>query len=399
MKSRLNPNPSHFRRTHADVDLRRIQHNYRAFEKLFPAGTFLCPMVKANAYGHGDTEVTRALREAGAKAVGVALVEEGEKIRRSGDRDPILVFGPVDLVAAEAALRETLTVVASDWTHLEALEGAANRLGASAIRIHLEFNTGMNRLGFDPKEAAKLEEWVRGHREFILEGVCTHLLRGNDAGQIGGESEQQLRRFARVVSEFSSHPNLKIHALNSSASINLWHRVCAEEDLGEGAKWPLGARPGIGLYGVEPPNDEDKKIGLKPAMALKSQLVAIHRVEMGARVSYGPTWTASSDTTVGVLPLGYADGYRRALSNKASVLFRGYRCPQIGTVCMDYFMIDLTEAEAETGSPAKLGEEVVLLGEQGGQAITPQDLADWAETIPYEILTGISDRVPRVYVR
>lgn len=399
MKSRLNPNPSHFRRTHAEIDLRRIQHNFHAFEKLLPPGTFLCPMVKANAYGHGDADVTKALRDAGSKAVGVALVEEGEKIRRSGDRDQILVFGPVDVVAAEAALREELTVVASDWSHLEALEAAAARLGASSVRIHFEFNTGMNRLGFDPKDSTKLAEWVRTHREFILDGVCTHLLRGNDAGEPGGESERQLRRFARAVAEFSSYPKLKVHALNSSASINLWKRVCEKEDLGEGAKWPLGARPGIGLYGCEPPNDEQLKIGLKPSMSLKSHLVAVHRVEMGERVSYGPTWTAGSPSTVGVLPVGYADGYRRSLSNKASVLFRGFRCPQIGTICMDYFMIDLTEAESETGSPAKINEEIVLMGEQGSEVITPQEVAEWAGTIPYEILTGISDRVPRVYIR
>ncbi|MES2965703.1 MAG: alanine racemase, partial [Bdellovibrionota bacterium] len=234
MKSKSSSNPSHFRRTHAEIDLRRIVHNFHSFGKLFPADTFLCPMVKANAYGHGDYEVTAALRSAGSKAVGVALVEEGEKLRRSGDRDQILVFGPVDLVAAEAALRETLTVVASDWSHLESLEAAAIRLGASAVRIHFEFNTGMNRLGFDVKDAKKLEEWVRSHRDFILDGVCTHLLRGNDAGQEGGESETQLRRFARAVTEFSSHPNLKVHALNSSASINLWKRVLEKENLGEG---------------------------------------------------------------------------------------------------------------------------------------------------------------------
>ncbi|MEK7356208.1 MAG: alanine racemase, partial [Bdellovibrionota bacterium] len=351
----------------------------------------------------GDTEVAQALRLAGCAAIGVALVEEGEKIRRAGDRDPILVFGPVDSVAAEAAIRESLTVVASDWSHLEALETAANRLGASAVKIHFEFNTGMNRLGFPVKEASRLEKWIRAHREFLLDGICTHLLRGNDAGEPGGESERQLRGLARALTEFASHSGLKVHALNSSASVNLWKRVCTEAELGDGATWPLGARPGIGLYGVQPPNDEDVEIGLKPAMTLKSQLVQIHDVEMGAKVSYGPTWTAASPTIVGVLPIGYADGYRRALSNKADVLFRGHRCPQIGTICMDYFMVDLTNAVEETGSPAKPGEEIVLLGEQIGPqgtiAITPQEMADWAGTIPYEILTGISDRVPRVYIR
>ncbi|MES2965704.1 MAG: alanine racemase C-terminal domain-containing protein, partial [Bdellovibrionota bacterium] len=158
-----------------------------------------------------------------------------------------------------------------------------------------------------------------------------------------------------------------------------------------------GARPGIGLYGCEPPTDEDTKIGLMPSLALKSHLAAVHKVEMGGRVSYGPTWTAGSEATVGVLPIGYADGYRRALSNKASVLYRGKRCPQIGTICMDYLMIDITEAE--DGISAKLGEEVVLIGEQGDEVITPQTMADWAGTIPYEILTGIGERVPRVYIR
>ena len=257
----------------------------------------------------------------------------------------------------------------------------------------------MNRLGFKPSESNRLEAWVREHRSFLLEGVCTHLLRGNDAGAPGGESESQLEALANAIKAFASHSNLYVHALNSSGAVNLWKRISDRAELTTGASAQLGARPGIGIYGCEPGSDEEIDLGLKPVMTLKTQIIEVHRVQMGSRVSYGPTWTAAADSTVGVLPIGYADGYRRALSNRAQVLVRGRRCPQIGTVCMDYFMIDLTALELETETQVRLGEEVVLLGEQSNERIHPQEVAEWAETIPYEILTGISERVPRVYIR
>lgn len=391
--------PSHYRRSVAEIDLRQIDRNFRSFVSLYPAGTFICPMVKANAYGHGDIEVARALRGAGAQHLGVALIEEGERLRHAGDRDPILIFGPVDTGSAETILRESLTAVASGWDQLHALESAYADVGTSTTRIHLEFNTGMNRLGFEWEEAPKLRQWLREHKEFKLEGVCTHLLRGNDAGDSTGESEIQLGRLLNVVEAFSDLPDLIVHALNSSAAVNIWNRKAEQKELGAATGKTLGLRPGIGLYGVQPPNDQHSEIQLKPVMSLKTHVISLHKVKKGDKVSYGPVWEAQRDATIATLPFGYADGYRRSLTNRAQVLFRGERAPVAGTVCMDYFMVDLTDIEAKTGKPVAIGEEIVLLGQQGKETITAVELADLAGTISYEIFTGVSDRVTRVYLR
>ncbi len=388
-------NGFHYRRSVAEIDLRRIENNYRAFAALVPEATFICPMVKANAYGHGDNEVAKALRHAGAKYLGVALVEEGETLRRGGDRGPVLVFGPADMGSAEAMLRENLTPVVSAWDQLEALEIAHAELGTSRVSLHFEFNTGMNRLGFEPHEVPKLKEWlVKMAKAYRLDGVCTHLFSGNDAGEASKYSDAQLSCFAEIAASF---PDVIVHALNSSGSVNIWKRLQDSKNVPASARKPLGLRPGIGIYGVNPGNDENAMIGLKPVMSVKTHIISLHRIAKGDNVSYGPSWTAERDSVVGTVPFGYADGYRRALSNKADVLMRGRRIKQIGTVCMDYFMIDLTDLDAE--KPVKSGEEVVLLGEQGREQITADELAQLAGTIPYEILTGISDRVTKTYLK
>lgn len=386
----------HYRRSVAEIDLRCLAHNFRAFKSLVPEGTFICPMVKANAYGHGDIECAKALRGAGAKFLGVALVEEGEQLRRGGDLQPILIFGPADLGSAEAILRENLTPVASSWDQLDALENAYTELGMSRYGLHLEFNTGMNRLGFEPGDVAKLKEWLASHsKQFRLDGICTHLFSGNDAGDAEKFSDQQLSCFAGIVDQFPRE--VIVHALNSSGSINIWARAHASKQLARSAARPMGLRPGIGIYGAEPQNDENAQIGLKPVMTLKTHIISIHRVKKGEKVSYGPTWTAERDSVIGAVPFGYADGYKRALSNKADVLVRGTRVKQAGTVCMDYFMIDLTDIDAREA--VGVGEEVVLLGAQGSEQVTADELAQHAGTISYEIFTGISERVTRTFLK
>lgn len=385
------------RKTFAEVDTRRIRSNFQAVKSLLPDGTFICPMVKANAYGHGDIEVSRALRKAGAPHLGVGLIEEGIGLRSSGDEGSLLMFGLFEKTSAEAILEYDLTPVISEWHQLESLQEVLKSDRDQSVKIHLKFNTGMNRLGFDVSQGAKIRSWLNDHRQFHLEGVCTHLLRGDDAGAPGGESESQLLAFAEALSSFKDLP-IQAHALNSSGTVNLWHRVLEKKALGPGAKWPLGSRPGLAIYGVPPSSDEKVRLPLQPALSLKSHLVMLHRLKPGERVSYNATWRAKRDSLIGVVPIGYGDGYFRMLSNKASVLCKGVRAPVAGTICMDYFMVDLTEVEAKTG-PVHVGEQVVLIGEQGGDRIQAQELSDLIGTIPYEVLTNISERVPRVYLK
>ena len=390
-----------YRPTVAEVNLARIQFNFRAFRDLLPRDSFICPMIKADAYGHGDVEVGRALRQAGAQILGVNLLEEGVGLRRAGDRGEILTFALFDESAALAVLEFSLTPVVSDWYQLEAFEKVLKRRAGthqSKPKIHFKFNTGMSRLGFSVSEAKKLRAWLDG-RGLQLTGICTHLLKGDDAGVAGGESEKQFRLFSEALGAFADLKPIA-HALNSSGLINLATRVNAKKSLGEGftglASWPLGARPGIGIYGVAPSNDEGVNLDLQPALTLKSRLAVVHQIRSGEGVSYGATWRAKRDSVIGVIPVGYADGYLRLLSNKAPVLCRGQRASVTGIVCMDFTMIDLTDVVSKTG-PVSAGEEVVLIGEQAGQEITAQDLATLVGTNPYEILTNISRRVPRTY--
>lgn len=365
-------------------------------------------MVKANAYGHGDIETSKALRTAGATHLGVGLIEEGQHLRAGGDRGDLLLMGTFDPESAIAVVENNLIPVLSDGSQLEAIRLAralwlAKDPGHSSAptRVHITFNTGMNRLGFDVDQAPKLAEFLRTHREFKLEGVATHLLRGDDAGIPGGESESQLIAFAQAASHFRDF-NPQLHALNSSGTFSLWHRVIEKSALGSGGIWPLGSRPGLAVYGVNPSTEEHVTTNLRPVISLKSGLVRVHHVKSGDRVSYGPTWRATRPSTIGVVPMGYGDGYFRAHSNRASVLCRGEKVRIAGTVCMDYFMIDLTDLEAKT-RPIAAGEPIVLMGEQVSengsvQRITAQDLADLIGTIPYEILTNINERVPRIYI-
>lgn len=402
------PTQSH-RRTFAEVNLHYLVANFQKIRALLPEGSFICPMVKANAYGHGDIEVSRVLRIAGAVQLGVGLIEEGQHLRTAGDTGDLLLMGTFDAESAPAVLEHKLIPVLSDWSQLEALHFARALLLAKSpheplpsTRVHITFNTGMNRLGFDIDQAPRLADFLRTHLDFKLEGVATHLLRGDDAGIPGGESESQLAAFAEAVSHLQEfHPVL--HALNSSATLSLWRRVVENSPLGRGGRWPLGSRPGLAIYGVKPSTEENVSTFLQPVISLKSSLVRVHRVPTGGRVSYGPTWRATRPSTIGVVPMGYGDGYFRLQSNRASVLCRGEKVKIAGNVCMDYFMIDLTDLEEKTG-PVKAGEEVVLLGEQLNEAgiaqrITAQDLADLIGTIPYEILTNINERVPRIYLR
>jgi alanine racemase len=383
--------PRH-RQTWAEVDLEKLKFNFSRLKGLLPAGQFFCPMIKADAYGHGDVAVAQALRPHGATHLGVSLIEEGLKIREAGDVGGLLTFGVFEGVeSAKAVVDANLTPVISEWQQLEALKEIL-KAPKRPFKIHLKFNTGMNRLGFLAHEATKLREWCDQNPSIQVEGVATHLLRGDDAGAPGGESEAQFAVFAKALEAFKGL-NVAAHALNSSGEVNLSQRVADRKVLSQGIHWPLGARPGIALYGVAPTNDENVDLGLKPALKLVSHLVETRRMKKGDCVSYGATWKAERDSFIGVIPIGYADGIFRALSNKGSVLCRGVRAPIAGIVCMDLLMVDLTDI---AGSIER-GEEVILIGEQLGAEITATEIADLAQTIPYEVLTRLSSRVPRVY--
>ena len=390
----------HYRKTWAEIDLGKIRRNFSRFVQLFQPQTFICPMIKADAYGHGATEVAKALRLEGATHLGVSLLEEGLRLREAGDTRDILTFGSFEgHESANAILAANLTPVVSQWQELESLTGLDFH-PARKTKIHLKFNTGMNRLGFTPADAPKLRDWIDHHPAFELEGIATHLQRGDDAGNPEGDSAAQLKSFTLVLRAFQGI-QFQSHVYNSSASVNLAAlraKKSAQEDHAH------GARPGIGIYGITPTNDANSDIGLEPAMRWISHLVDVRSVPVDETVSYGATWKAKRASVIGVVPAGYADGVYRILSNRGSVLCRGQRAPIVGIVCMDLFMVDLTDIVTKTGAVVR-GEEIIMIGEQAGQedrsgakgTIHASEIADLAHTIPYEVLTRVSQRVPRIY--
>ena len=349
-------------------------------------------MIKANAYGHGDVEVAQVLESAGVGAMGVVTVEEGGSLRQAGVRSQLLVFGLFDERSVEQVIKHNLTPVLSSWEHIDCL--SLHLTDGQRYPVHLKFNTGMNRLGFEVSECSRLVDYFRNQTQIRVQGICTHFVNSEDAGDPSGLSRQQLLKFVDVEKAFVEL-DPTVHVSNSAS---LLRGAQPESGAPLSSRQGLGARPGLALYGMSP--SRASAASLLPVMEVKSSLGLIRSVKRGESVSYGARWVAKRDSWVGVVPLGYADGYPRLLSGRGQMALAGQLAPVIGAVCMDYTMIDLTDIiEAEVLS---IGDEVIVMGESRGAResvrIGAHDIAEICGTIPYEILTGFSARLPRVFL-
>lgn len=361
------------RPTRVEISVDAVLQNLQTL-KAANGSAFFCPMIKANAYGHGVEILAQAIAKTSVDMAGVALLEEGVEIRRMGFHFPILSFAPLSPGDGEVLEAERITPVLGRFEDFDSL---AKFTGP----VHLKFNTGMQRLGFDREQIPELKRRLKALPQLQVAGLCTHMTHGEDILDDTGQSAHQFRLFLEMSTGF---PGVK-HAHKSSTLA-----ICA----GAGVKVhpTIGARPGISIYGL--PHDGHRMApGLTPALKWVSELCQIHRVEKGESASYSGRWTASRRSWIGVVPLGYGDGYLRSLSNKGQMLFRGEKVPVAGSVCMDYTLLDLTDA-CKDGDP-KPGEEIVVMGHQGANEIRAADLADLAGTISYEITTAISRRVAR----
>lgn len=382
-----------YRRTYAEINLDHLAHNIQVLQKAFPR-RFLCPMVKANAYGHGDVQVARFLESLGIQHLGVCLIEEGLLLRHFGVKSDILVFRGFDREGAKKILDYNMTPVVSSWEHLDHLEAVAT----TPVRIHLKFDTGMNRLGFRVEEAQKLYDRLWQNKKIQLEALVMHLFSGEDAVSDQGDSARQLRRFDEVVRLFKPF-QVFAHALNSAGILS---HLCLQKKSAVPKDHPLGLhewglRPGLMIYGYNP-LAEQGFVDLKPVMSLKSTSGVLRRLQTGEGVSYGATWKAPRPSLIAVVPIGYADGYHRILSNQAQALFAGHKVPVVGSVCMDYLMLDVTDVVKDQDPQAFKDAEVVLFGQsQHGNFLSPEELARQAKTITWEMLTSVGERVPRVY--
>ena len=366
------------RPTKAEIDLVALRHNLAALRDRVGPRVKVMGIVKADGYGHGAVPVSRTLADAGIDMLGVAMVEEGAELRAAGVGLPILVMGLAPEADLADALACGLTLTVDGAATARRIERAAAGRGAPAP-VHLKIDTGMNRLGVRAEDAAKAAAEVAARAHLRLDGVYTHFAcadRADDA-----VTPAQLAAFAEALEAVRAagiEPPL-VHAANSAA-------LLARPETHFGM-----VRSGLALYGV-PPSEAARETPLRPVLALGTRVVATKRVRAGEGVSYGHRWRAERDALIGVLPVGYADGYPRALSNRARVRVAGRLVPVVGAVCMDLVMVDLTDVPE-----AAPGLEVALLEADNASPLSAAALAEAAGTIPYEILTGIGRRVPRVY--
>ena len=365
-----------FRPTVAVVDLGAIRHNIRV---LAPPSAEVMAVVKADAYGHGDVQVARAAIEAGAMWLGVALVEEGIRLRKAGLTAPILVLSEAPRGSETAAVEAGLTPTVYTHDGVDALAGAAAAV-SSAVPVHVKVDTGMHRLGLAPGDVETLVKTL-ADRGLMFEGLWTHFAKADEAHDTSVEN--QLGVFNGVVDVLAAsglRPRYR-HAANSAALLGY-----------PGAHLDL-VRLGLAMYGLVPTGHRAGRAAtLKPAMSWKSQVSLAKRVAAGEGISYGWRYRLERASTIATVPVGYADGYGRLLSNRGQVLIRGRRYRIAGTVTMDHVMVDCRADEIRPG------DEVVLMGAQGDERVTADDVAGWMETINYEVVTRVSQRVPRVYV-
>ncbi len=364
-----------------ETDLAAVRHNVRAIKQFLGPGRHLWAVVKANAYGHGAVPTATAALESGADGIAVSCLNEAAELRMDAAiRAPLLVLAAGEPRAAAWMVRLEIIQTACEPPMVEALSRAAQRLQKPA-RVHLKVDTGMGRLGVRPEDVLEFTRFLTGLPGVQLEGVFSHLATAESDDP--AYAQLQYERFTKAVEDVSAtgaRPGM-CHLANSAAALRFPEMLLD------------AVRAGLLIYGIQPDAPGLAPLDLRPAMTWKTRLSFLHRLLAGCSVSYGSTYVTERERLVGVLPLGYADGYPRHASNRGHVLLRGQPCPVIGVVCMDHLMIDATGAEG-----AEVGDEVVLLGRQGNSTITANRLAEWAGTVVHEVPTVIGRRVKRVYL-
>lgn len=367
------------RPTRAEINLANLRHNLRVLQRV-AAGAQVWAVLKADGYGHGAKAVARTLERAGATGLCVALLEEGIELREAGIRVPILVMGGYYGRAWGEILRHELTPVVFDPGQIEELADEVRYSSSEPIAVHVKIDTGMGRLGVMPKDIGTLGASLLRHPEVRLQGLMTHFA----CADTGEGIDDQLDRFEAASASLRAmglSAELR-HAANSAAALS---SPRARLDL---------VRPGIALFGVSP--SAGLCAELRPVMRIQSEVIALRELGTGMSAGYGATWRASRPSRIATVPMGYADGLSRGLSNNGYALVRGKRAPIVGVVSMDMTMIDVTEIDG-----VRLGDEAVLLGAQkgplGSDTITTEEVAKQLGTIPWEVLTAVSRRVPRFY--
>lgn len=369
--------PTPTRPTVAEIDLHALAHNLKGIRKKVGRDVKVMAVVKANAYGHGIVEVARFLQDSAVEYFGVANAEEGAVLREAGITAPIHVFTIPAATQIPAFTSFGLEATVGSETEARLLNTQARRSG-KILNIHIKVDTGMNRIGVKPRDLSKLAKVLSGLRQLEIKGVYTHFATADRRDK--SFSKQQLAlfhqsldalRIAGIVPEV-------IHCSGSAGILDLPESYFSM------------VRPGIMMYGYYPSDETTGSVSVKPVLSLKSRVSVVKWIEPGESVSYGRRFMAPRRTRIATLPVGYADGYMRLLTGQSNVLIGGTVFPVVGTICMDQLMVDVGKTDV------RVGDEAVLIGRQGRKTITAWDLASKIGTIPYEICTNISSRVPRI---
>ncbi|MDY7042478.1 MAG: alanine racemase [Chloroflexota bacterium] len=367
--------------TWAEIDLDAIAHNAAALKARAGGRAELMVTVKANAYGHGAVPVARAALEGGASHLAVARTLEGVELRQAGLTAPILIMGYTLPAEARHIVHWGLTSTVNTWEQATALSSAAGESG-KVMPIHVKVDTGMGRFGLLPGEVVDFVRAISRLPGLRLEGLYTHFAIADAADKT--YTRRQFKTYMDVVAQLEeasfSFP-LK-HVANSATTLDLPEMAL---DM---------VRCGIALYGLHPSDEVAPAIPLHPAMTLKSRAARVRTLPPGSSISYGCTYTTTRPSTVALVPVGYGDGYHRILSNKGAVLIHGQRAPIVGRVCMDQFVVDVSDI-----ADVRQDDEVVVFGRQGEAEITAEEVARWGQTINYEVTTSILPRVTRVFLR
>jgi len=370
-----------YRPTVAQIDFDAMTHNVNLFRERVAKSVNLMAVVKADAYGHGVIPIVRHLKNIGISYFAVAFLDEALQIRNAGIKEPILVLGYIPYDGIELAFKNDITLTIFSLEKLDYINAIGERL-QKRLRVHIKVDTGMGRLGVFPQDTYSLMQELYKAKWIEIEGIYTHFATADETDK--GFTLKQYEIFNNSIDELKKRvKNPYIHVSNSAALIDLPY---LEQNI---------ARLGISLYGLLPSKQVNLTYNeLKPVMSLKTEIIYLKKIQPGQTISYGATFTAERETLVATLPIGYADGLPRRLSNRGFVLVEGKRAPIIGRVCMDQTMIDVTNIDN-----VNIGSEVIIFGKQKESFLSIDEYADLVDTINYELITLIGKRIPRIYYK
>jgi alanine racemase len=369
------------RLTRAEIDLKSLRDNYDGIKKHVTGSVKIIGIVKANAYGHGLVEIAQALMSFGIDYLGVGFLEEGIVLRQNGINIPILVLGGVLGSQIREFIQNDLEITVSSLEIAERIEHEVPQHNRKKARVHLKIDTGMERIGVHSENAPQFIERACRMPHLEVVGVYSHLASADEKDK--AFTHYQLDRFQSVIKKIKSMgieiPH--IHLANSGALLDMPETYFSM------------VRPGIMLYGIYPSRETSESVAIRPILTLKSNVVFIKEVAQNTSISYGRKYFTQKRTRIATIPIGYGDGYSRGLSNNSEVLINGRRFPIVGIVCMDQIMVDIGfEANVH------VGDDVILIGKSGEDEISVWELADKVATVPYEVLTNIAARVPRIFI-